>query len=83
MSEKMTVITLMGESRGAGFMDYGEVSAEKMIQEYRAIAKEKKRAAEQILAAKDEDFRIVVQRGKIVGHHIKTLQPGRSNRDAI
>lgn len=74
LSDKMTVIRLPGLRNGHGFMDYGEVPPQEIIQRLRNIHQEQLEAAQKVLAAKDEDFEIEVVRGKFVEHHIKWLQ---------
>lgn len=76
MSKKMTVIGLPGLRHGTGLQDWGELTAGDMIKQYRDHARYELEWAQQVLAAKDEDFRITVVRGPWAQHHIRTLQEG-------
>jgi len=76
MTEKMTVIRLPS-GKDAGFMDYGEQTAEAMISTYRKMAADMRERADEIDAASDSDFRVEVVRGKIVEHPVHVLQEGR------
>jgi hypothetical protein len=77
MAEKMTTINLPGRPRGVGFMDYGDVPADKLIATYRRMALRDKEEAEAVLAASDADFRIVYVEGKLINRPIRVIQEGR------
>lgn len=76
MSEKMTRILLRG-SRSSGLMEWGELSAEQMIAQYRDYAAHLRKQAEDIEAAADFDFAIDIVRGPHVQRHVRTVQQGR------
>ncbi len=78
MTEKLTRITLPGSDPHVGLMDWGELSAENMIGQFRRHAAHLRAQAEIIEAATDEDFAVDVVRGAIVSRHIRTIQAGRA-----
>lgn len=78
VSEKMTIIRLPS-GKDAGFMDWGEQDAETMLGTYRQMAVDMRERAEEILAAKDGDFRIEVVRGVHVQHPVRLIQQGRDH----
>lgn len=77
MTEKVTVITLPGLPNGAGLAEHGVEEASHMIAKYRDMARRQKEDADAILAASDEDFRVVVAKGIIVQRDRRVLQEGR------
>jgi hypothetical protein len=78
MSRLLTRILLPGEPHGHGLMDWGELTAEEMIGQYRRHAAYLRKQVEAIEAAADSDFKIDVVRGSQVEHHVRSIQPGRS-----
>lgn len=79
MAEKHTIITLPGLPNGAGLAEHGVEDVEHMIERYRAMAKRQKEDADMILAASDDDFRVVVVKGIYVQRDPKVLQEGRQS----
>jgi len=77
MSEKMTRINLPGLPGGAGFMDWGEQTAEHMIEIMRKRADHMREIVEAIDAAADSDFKIDVVRGSVVQYFVRNIQPGQ------
>jgi len=78
MSEKMTTIHLP-KCSWAGFMDYGEVDVATMIATVKRDAAREIAELQKVLDADPSEFAVEVVRGKIVQHHVKTLQKGRPN----
>lgn len=78
MSEKLTRIRVPGSKAFRGLMDWGERSD--MVSQVRAHADHLRKQVAEIDAASDEDFDIVVVRGSVVQHHVRTLQEGISPR---
>lgn len=77
MSERLTKISLPG-STDAGLADWGVRSASNMIAFYRAKARADLKAAQEVLAARDEDFRIYVCRGVYRERDRTILQEGKA-----
>jgi hypothetical protein len=77
MSRKLTRILLPGQRGYGGLMDWGELTAEEMIRQFRAHAANLRKQAEAIEAASDDDFRVDVVRGAHKEELIRNLQPGR------
>lgn len=76
MSERMTSISLRGSTHN-GLADWGRKSAEEMIQQFRDHAQLQKQAAEEVLAASDEDFRVETYTGVYVQRNKEVIQPGK------
>lgn len=76
MAERMTSISLRGSSHN-GLADWGRKSAEEMIQQFRDHALRQKQAAEEVLAAADEDFRVETYTGVYVQRNKEIIQTGK------
>lgn len=77
MTEKLTRLKLPGAKHCNGIMDWGEVTAEKIIDDMRKRAAQLRAEADEVEAAIDSDFKIDIVRGVHVQHHIKSIQKGR------
>lgn len=76
MSERMTSIDIPG-SKNSGIADFGRLTAENMIRQFREYAQRQKEAAEEILAAADDDFRVETYTGVYVQRNREVIQPGK------
>ena len=74
MSEKLTRIRLLSGSKFKGLQNWGEKTADEMIQEARRYAAHLRAEAEAIEQAADADFQIDVVRGPYVQHHVREVQ---------
>jgi hypothetical protein len=73
MSEILTYIGLPSLRSGDGIGEWGRKTRVEMIALYRHQAELDKAAAEHILAASDDEFRVRVVRGPIVQHLVEEL----------
>lgn len=73
-SEKMTVIRLPGQRDWSGLGEWGECTAEEMIDRARKYGARLKLQGELIEQAADADFQIDLQRGVHRTHHIREVQ---------
>lgn len=80
MAERMTDIGLPGLPMGRGYMEYGRKSAEHMIAKLRRIARNDLRAAQAILDAPDEAFRVETFTGIHVQRNREVIQEGQVDR---
>lgn len=76
MSDRMTDIALPG-MWGAGWAEYGRKTVPEMVAEIRRFAADQKAAAEAILAASDDDFRVVTYVGVHARRKSEILQEGK------
>lgn len=82
MSERYTTITLPGAPAGTGYSLHGYRSVEEMIKTIRENAEQDKKVAEAVLAAADNDFRVVSHLGVIVRRFPEVIQEGKKLDDA-
>ncbi len=75
MSERMTSVELPGAHRG--FADYGRCDPAELIEALREQAKAGLVAAQAVLDAADEDFRVATFRGPICQRAREVLREGR------
>jgi len=73
----MTGIDLPG-CADAGLGDWGRKTPAEMIALYREKARHDLKVSQEILAAKDSDFKVVTYLGRHVRRNRETLQEGRS-----
>lgn len=76
MTEKLTRIRVPDAKAHVGLMDWGE--CDDMIAQIRRHADWLREQVAAIDACADSDFEIVVVRGSVVQHHVRTIQAGRS-----
>lgn len=77
MSEKLTRITLPGQTEFKGLMDWGKHTLSEMVAMARDHAAILRAEADAIDFAADADFQVDVVRGAIVQHHVETLQEAK------
>ena len=70
MSEILTDIGLKGSG---GIMEWGRKTRAEMIAKFKHQAELDKAAAERILAASDDEFRVRIVRGPLVQHLVEEL----------
>lgn len=76
MAERITSIHLRGSTH-SGMAESGRKSAEEMIRELRDFARRQKQAAEEVLTASDEDFRVETYVGVFRQRNKEIIQSGR------
>lgn len=72
----MTSVHLPGMRSGAGIAEWGRKTPAEMIEMIRSYAASNKADAERILAAADDDFKVVTYVGAHVQKNRETLQEG-------
>lgn len=77
MSEKMTRIRLPGQRDFVGLMEWGEKTADEMIEAARHRAAYLRAEADAIDGAIDAQFQIDVVRGLYVQRHVREVQKAK------
>ena len=75
----LTRITLPGLRLGWGLMDWGELTVEEMIGQYRRHAASLREQAAAIEDAADADFQVDIVRGSLKEEFVRNLQQGRAH----
>ena len=78
MADRLTAIHLPGVPKGYGLAHHGRSSAAAMVDAIRHKARQELDAAQAILAAKPEDFRVETYLGVYRRRQIEVLQEGKA-----
>lgn len=82
MADLLTTIRIDGHPRGYGLADWGELTADEIIRQYRAMADHLRQQVAAIDATPDNQFRIEIVRGSVVQKLVRIIQAPTTPQEA-